>query len=284
MSLPDEDPGQLLQIKIGAINLTVRSKDGGGTHYLQRGHTEEYHSPFYAILRKHLDPSYCIDIGANYGFTGLLMRRYFPSAHLTLVEPVPWLEKFILHNFEENHALFDRLHSAICSDSDGEPRSAFGVKEASSQDSRVIAQPGMRQIETNVVSVSALARDIPPDSAVYLKIDTQGWEEHVFAGAEDFLQRHNRWFIKTEFAPAWLESQGSDPVALLRRLVSNYRVFEAPGRQRWNCSDLDELVGSMLEPGSESSFVHYVRNLARDDKGWVDLYVRPAMKLLDGTT
>lgn len=278
ISLLNENPEELLRIDIGDIILTVRNNDGGGKHYLQRGHSEEYHSPFYRILGHALDPAYCIDIGANYGYTGLLMRKYFPSAHLTLVEPVPWLKNFIIHNFANNDAHFDALHSAICSDIDIGGKAAFGVRETGSQDSRVILQPGMKEVVTDVVSISSLACDISDDAGVYIKIDTQGWEEHVFGGAEDFLQRHNRWFIKTEFAPSWLESQGSDPVGLLRKLTDSYDVFESPGRQRWNCVTFAEMAGNPLHRGSECAFSTYVRQLARDDKGWIDLYVTPPLR------
>jgi FkbM family methyltransferase len=277
MSLSDEDPDQLLRIDIGDIILTVRANDGGGKHYLQRGHSEEYHSTFYKILRSAVDPSYCIDIGANYGYTGLLMRKRFPSAHLTLVEPVPWLKDFIEHNFSNNNAHFDTLHSAICSDVDIGGKASFGVRETGSQDSRVILQPGMKEVVTNVVSLSSLACDIPDDAGVYIKIDTQGWEEHVFRGGFSFLDRHDRWFIKTEFAPSWLESQGSDPCGLLQLLIDHFEVFESPGRSRWNSIGLSELIGTPLHKGCEQEFVRYVRQLARDDKGWIDLYVTPPL-------
>jgi len=150
-------------VRIGDIRLRYRRNDGGGTHYLGRGHSEEYHSPFYPLLGAALAPAACIDIGANYGFTGLLMRRAFPQAHLTLVEPVPWLEAYVRHNFALNGQTFGAFHSAICSAADTGPRSAFGVRERATQDSRVIPQPGMSVVETAVVTLDDLAATIAPD-------------------------------------------------------------------------------------------------------------------------
>lgn len=274
MSLPFPE-AELGKVQIGTITLTFRAKDTGGTHYLGRGHFEEYLSPFYPLLAKTLQPAVCVDIGANYGYTGLLMRRAFPDSHLTLVEPVPWLADFIRHNFAANDARFDVFHSAIASTMTADGQSSFGVNEKSSQDSRVVAQPGWKVVMTDVVTLDALARDIAPDQGVYIKIDTQGWEERVFAGGADFLGRHDRWFLKTEFAPMWLESQGSDPVALLADLIRRYEVYESAGRQRWNCASLAEGIGTALTPGCEADFVHYVRNLAIRDTGWVDLYILP---------
>ncbi len=269
---PEADLGT---VQIGHIGLVFRNKDGGGTHYLGRGHFEEYASSIYPLLARALAPAACIDIGANYGFTGLLMRRAFPDCHLTLVEPIPWLADFIHYNFAANGVRIDQFHSAIVSTMTPDGQSAFGVNERSSQDSRVVALRGWQVIRTDVVTLDHLAATITPDQGIYIKIDTQGWEERVFASGAAFLGRHDNWFIKTEFAPMWLESQGSDPVAVLADLVGRYDVHESAGRQRWNCTSLDEAIGTPLQPGSEADFVHYVRNLANQDKGWVDLYVLP---------
>ncbi len=273
-ALPDP-PTALATVAIGGLALTYRRADSGGTHYLGRGHFEEYASAFYPLLARALAPSVCIDIGANYGFTGLLMRRAFPSCRLTLVEPVPWLADFIRHNFAINGQHFDRLCQAIAADAASGLRSQFGVNDRASQDSRVVPQPGMRTVETDVVTLDALTADVGPGEGVYIKIDTQGFEERVFAGGADFMGRHGRWFVRTEFAPMWLESQGSDPVALLRALLERYSVHEAAGRVRWRTASLRALVGPPLAPGCEADFVDYVRNLAIRGQGWVDLYVLP---------
>lgn len=271
-----EPAADLGSVTIGDITLTYRKRDGGGTHYLGRSHVEEYHSPLYPLLRRALAPSACIDIGANYGYTGLLMRRAFPDCDLTLVEPIPWLEPFIRHNFEANGAHFDRLLSGIVSDSTSGPRSAFGVNTNSSQDSRVVPiRDHWEVVETDVHTITSLAADISEDSGVYIKIDTQGWEEKVFAGGEAFLAQHNKWFIKTEFAPQWMESQGTDPVDFLRHINELYDLHESVGRVRWNCPTLADAIGPKLNHGDEAAFVSYVRNLARNDLGWVDLYVLP---------
>lgn len=267
--------GDIGKVRIGDITLSYRKNDGGGTHYLGRSHAEEYLSPIYPLLQKELSPQVCLDIGANYGYTGLLMRRAFPDSRLTLVEPIPWLADFIRHNFETNGESFDRLCSAIASAGTDGARSSFGVNERGTQDSRVIPQPGTSVIETDVVTIDNLTKDVAASQGTYIKIDTQGWEERVLAGASGFLSRHDRWFIKAEFAPQWLESQGTDPVALLRRLIASYAVHESPGRQRWNCATLAEAIGAQLRAGDEEAFVHYVRNLAIQDKGWVDIYILP---------
>ncbi|MCA8888685.1 MAG: FkbM family methyltransferase [Parvularculaceae bacterium] len=272
MRLPYPD-AEIGAVMIGDIVLRFRNSDAGGTHYQGRGHRDEYKSPFYPALRRALSPEHCIDIGANYGFTGLLMRKAFPDCRLTLVEPVPALENFIRVNFERNGARFDKLLSAIVSSEHG--RSSFGVNTKSSQDSRVVAKPGWEIIETDVVTLDQLAQNARPDEGVYIKIDTQGWEEHVFAGGGKFLAGHDKWLIKTEFAPMWLESQGSKPESFLRYLMGRYSVHESLPRYRWGASTLHDIIGEPLRPGREEDFVNYVRKLMKNDRGWLDLFILP---------
>ncbi|WP_194094553.1 FkbM family methyltransferase [Marivivens aquimaris] len=260
-------------VTIGDIVLKYRDADGGGKHYHGRGHFEEYVSPMYRLLANELDPSHCIDIGANYGYTGLLMRRAFPEANLTLVEPIPWLESFVRKNFENNGARFDRFISAIASDS--ATTTEFGVNTNASQDSRVKAQGNWDVISTTSVTLSEIASPVSADQGVYIKIDTQGWEENVFRGGEQFLSSHNRWFIKTEFAPHWMISQGSDPVEVLESWLEKYDIYESLGRVAWNCSSLADMLGKKLEPGDGADFVDYVQTLNKNGLGWVDLFVLP---------
>lgn len=267
--------GKLGQVEIGELRLQFLAEDGGGTHYYGRTHFEEYLSAFYPILRQTIDPRTCIDVGANYGYTGMLMRRAFAKAKLVLVEPIPWLEPFIRHNFERNGLSFDALHSAIVSMPAPGGRSQFGVNLRSSQDSRVIAQPGWETVETGVVTLDALMDGADPEAGVYIKVDTQGWERSVFASGETSLHRCKRWLAKSEFAPAWMESQGSDPAEFLEYLLAHYQVHEQAGRERWNAVSLKDLLGAPLMQGDGRAFTDYVRRLGRNDTGWVDLLILP---------
>lgn len=261
-------------VTIGDVSVHYKEQDAGGRHYLNRTHFEERISPLYRLLVKSLMPKVCVDVGANYGVTGLFMARSFPQARIRMVEPVPWLEPFIRYNFLQNGEAFDQLHSAIVS-TPQEGTVPFGVNTKATQDSRVIAQLGFDQVDVHVISLDELCADIQPHEGVFIKIDTQGWEESVFASGRDFLSSHKRWFIKTEFAPSWLRSQGTDPVSLLGRLASEYFVFEHPGRIAWTTRDLAQMLGRAVLPGQAKDFVEYVQSMAMNGRGWTDLFVLP---------
>lgn len=110
---------------------------------------------------------------------------------------------------------------------------------------------------------------------LFIKIDTQGFEENVLKGLDPYLSRRGDWAIKMEFAPQWLESQGSDPAALLRDLVGRYEVAEFPERIVYGTPTFDALFAHPLRPEQTGPFLAYVRNLNSLDRGWVDLLVRP---------
>lgn len=261
--------------QIGDFKFSFRNNDTGGVHYKQKLHIEEYFNPLYNLIRQKISPKICIDVGANYGLTGLIMRKQFPDSKLILIEPIPWLQNFINYNFAINHSSYDELHSKICSSKTSKFDVIFGVNDKCSQDSRVIPQIGSREIKTEAITLSDLLRGVGANEGVFIKIDTQGWEENVFKGGKSFLDQHSNWFIKTEFAPNWMLSQGSNPVGFLKWVISKFNVYESLGRVQWNSCSLREALGEPLKTGCEEEFTEYITNLANHNRGWVDLYVRP---------
>lgn len=271
-------------IDIGPLALTVRSNDPSGVRYSLPTHLEEIRSPFYPLVREVLAPSHCIDIGANYGFTGMLLRTHFPDASLTLVEPVHWLCEFIEHNFAHNDLALDRLVRAAASDT-GDFETTFGLNPGGSQDNRVIPQgPNWQVITVPTVSLDQLTDKISDDEAVFIKIDTQGWDSLVLEGGAAFLQRHQRWVIKSEFAPWWMRSQNVDPVRHLRQLNERYSVYEFPARAPWGLKSLDVLKARPIGPEDAEAFTAYIESLAAGGKGWGDVLIMPREAQTGATT
>ena len=274
-AVTDNDSSESLEID--GLKLTYWVDDPGGTHYRGRGHVEEACSPFYRLLGHALEPSHCVDIGANYGFTGLVIRRAFPAAHLTLVEPVPDLCDFIHRNFAANGYSAERIIPALV-DRSSRDDATFGLNlRGGSQDNRVVpVNDSWMTITTRATTLDALTADFPADARVYIKIDTQGFEFNVFSGGEGFLSQSDRWIAKTEFAPQWMRSQGSDPQDFLRYLVDRYDVREHPARYAWTTSSLDAALSDPITADTVEPFTAYVEGLNHRRRGWVDLLVRPA--------
>ena len=238
-------------------------------------HVEEARNPFYTLIAKTLRPQVCVDIGSNYGLTALFLRRANPRAKLILAEPVQWLNGFARQNFAQNGLSFDSLHAAVVT-SGGAGKTTFGINPAGSQDNRVVPEADTwSTIEANAITLDQIMIDVADEKLVYLKIDTQGWDGHVFRGGEQFLARNSSWLVKSEFAPYWIESQGESAEAHLKYLCGRYRVFENLAKVPWGLNTLGPLFSRQLQAADAAEFTSHVRGLAKEGRGWLDLLVIP---------
>ncbi len=261
-------------IAIKDIKLTVDYSERGGRRYKARSSHEEYVSPIYLEIASALDPKLIVDVGANYGFTGLIFAKKFPDAHLVLVEPSPKLCHYIEMNMRANRVKSYTLIPSICGASD-DLETSFSLNPASSQDNRVIGKKGWPSIPVTTRSLGGILEQHYKSGNIFIKIDTQGFEGQVLRGANSFLQSNQNWLIKSEFAPNWLESQGTNALALLRQLLADYSVTEMPARVRFNEGALEQLFVNPLQDTQARSFVEYVRSLNGDGLGWCDLLIKP---------
>lgn len=261
-------------IKVKDLSLTVDFSDVGGRAYGSRSSHEEYVSPIYDEIASYLSPELVIDVGANYGFTGLIFAKRFPNAKIVLVEASPHLCTFIERNFEANKIENCKIVQARCGKSD-DTTGQFSLNPSNSLDNRVIGSDGWKSIQVPMKSLGRIIDDTYTSGNIFIKIDTQGFEERVFSGAEAFLSTHNNWLIKTEFAPYWLKSQETDPLEFLRLLITNFTVIEAPARSRFKRDNLSKLFSEPLTINESEEFLSYVISLDGDGFGWCDLLIQP---------
>ena len=264
------------RLRIGDLTLVIDQGDGGGRQYEGRGSVEELRNDLYPRLKRDLNPRVVVDVGANYGFTGAIFAKTFPGADLILVEPDPRLARYIRLNMTDNGVGQYKLVEAICAERVID-RHVFGINPQSSQDNRVAKLDGWKTVEVPTTTLSTLLEPYG-DSPAFIKIDTQGFEARVFEGARPYLENHAAWFVKTEFAPDWLRSQGTNPEELLLDLVRRYRVAEAPARTRFQRDSLKELFARSLHEDDVAPFVKHVKALNANETGWVDLYIAPASR------
>ncbi|MBW4697543.1 MAG: FkbM family methyltransferase [Aphanocapsa lilacina HA4352-LM1] len=264
-------------IDFGQFTLTVSPRDPGGMMYKQKLYFSELVCPLEAELVERLRPTIYLDIGANYGFTALAHAARNPGCLIIAVEPSPALRPFLSQNLAAGNCNY-RIVSAVCSNSVGQ--TCFSLNLRGSQDNRVFkdydSQPAAywRAIETPATTMSTVLESVLHSDFVYIKIDTQGFEERVFEGGENFLANSANWIVRSEFSPRLLQSQGSEPLAFLRSLVERYVVAELPKRTRFKGDSITRVLASALALEDCSAFVQYTSALA-DGDGWCDLLVVP---------
>lgn len=239
--------------------------------YRRRVVYEEKRSLLYPLIRAH-GFRHFVDVGANYGFISLLMRRTAPAMHLVAIEPDPRLAVLIEENFRINRLRPPDVVNAVVG-AESRDEVAFALNPYSSPDNRV-TMPNWEKRTLPMRTLESIVAERGVDGPCFYKIDTQGYELHVLRGIEGRLGMRTDWLVKLEFAPQWLRSQGTDPLELLRYLAGRYEVVELPGRLPYKTRTLDALFADPLVDGELASFARYVVTLDRDERGWVDLLVR----------
>ncbi len=256
------------------VKLTIDSNDSGGKMYDGKSSYEELNNTLYNDIKKRFNPDAIIDIGANYGYTGIVFKKKFPNAHLTLVEPCPSLCEYIAMNIQQNKINEYEIINAICAEKPDLDRN-FALNPLGSQDNRVLGEnEGWKIIQATTVTLDKLLADANCEF-YFIKIDTQGYEKQVFEGGLKFLSSNSNWFIKTEFAPHWLKSQGTNPLDFLQFLIENFAVAELPLRPRFIGDSIKYLFKNRLNLSDIDRFVEYLQKHNKNRRGWCDLIVMP---------
>jgi FkbM family methyltransferase len=267
-----------IRINIGEINLLVNKLDPGGVSYKSRGIWEDLRNT--QNIAKNSENSYdlFLDIGANYGYSSLSHYSTASRAgHYILVEPDARLIKYLLKNIQNNcDSNRFTVVNEVCGDNSSD-LVLFSLNPSGSQDNRVNGESNWKKIKINTITIDQILKPYAGKS-VFIKIDTQGFEQFVLKGGEHFLSTEKKWTIKLEYAPYWIYQQKSDPVALMEYIQSRFRVYEVPARVPYNYRQ-DQLNSVYkLELGSRSQiidYIKYVSSLNRDDRGWLDLMLLP---------
>ena len=259
---------------INNIDFTVDRLDGGGLAYEAKSSYEELNCNLYKQINDQFCPSVVFDIGANYGFTGIVLSKYFTSANVVLVEASERLCRYIDKNMKQNGFANFKIINAICAEENNQYRE-FSLNPRSSQDNRVIDESNRwEKHPSSTITLNKLFEENRSDF-YFIKIDTQGYEEYVFQGGDDFLCHHSNWLIKTEFAPYWLKSQGTDPAEFLKSIVEKYEVVERPLRTTYFGSSMGSIFRNRINASNVESFINYIQQHNKDNRGWCDLFIFP---------
>ena len=178
-----------------------------------------------------------MDIGANIGLTTMALACVSDTVHC--FEPSEDFE-YLQMNIEENGLKNCIAHRVAVSDSCGELD--FHIP-ASSAGSHVVTRDHAAKTWTPTAKVSAVTLDSLGIKADFVKIDAEGYEPKILAGAKD---------LKTVFMEfnAWcLLVQRVDPFSFLHTLIDDFSVSVV--RRKW--------LGVRLEPLSHEgvfTFLH----------------------------
>jgi FkbM family methyltransferase len=171
------------------------------------------------LLDRLVRPGMCaVDVGANIGFHTLgLARRVGPTGTVHALEPAPGNFRLLARAVRESGYRHVRLHEVAAT---ATPCTvALHLAAANRGDHRLTpASESRDQVTVRGVPLDELLRDAPPVD--FLKIDAQGSEVEVLAGARATLARHGGLAIFVELSPALLARAGHDRDAFFGPLAA----------------------------------------------------------------
>jgi FkbM family methyltransferase len=144
------------------------------------------------------------DVGANTGIFSLLAAAANPKIRVHSFEPVPYIARLLSQNVHINPELSERisLHRVALSDRDGsftmmEHINPAGlVSTSSSLEIDLIGSDSEHQgIDVEVLTMDNWMRSNPGSSPAVMKVDVEGHERAVFAGAQYAVKRFRPFII-----------------------------------------------------------------------------------------
>lgn len=185
-----------------------------------------------------------IDVGAN---TGAILEhavRISPSAKHVAYEPIPELAEDLRRRF----AGVD-VRNAACSDEDGEAEFSVVVDAPalSGLVQRRDLPPGAQRVERIRVRLERLDDAIDPSlRPSFVKVDVEGAEVKVLAGARELLERHKP-VVVFEHGSGGADVYGSTSAELWDLLAgAGLRVFDLAGEGPYSRGQFEEAFTSPL--------------------------------------
>ncbi len=209
-----------------------------------------------AIFREHTGPGdTVIDVGANVGYYTLLGASLVgEEGRVIAFEPDPAAFDLLMGNVASNGYRNVTLEQKAVSNEEG--TLDLYIAEANKGDHRIYQPGGREHVEVETVSLDGYLAN-SPGRVDFLKIDTQGAEGAILAGAIDTLTRNQDIVLVVEFWPASMRELGYDPAAVLETLTD----------LGFHLSYIDEQFGTVTPVDARM----VLKNLTVENKKWSNL-------------
>jgi FkbM family methyltransferase len=182
--------------------------------------------PLLTLLAGLPTPATILDVGANIGLTSIIMAARSTDDQIIAFEPVPANLRFLRHNLATNNIANCRVIATAVGDTTGTvPMTSRGAWSLVKHD----AEPGT----TEPVPITTLdifcAEHLPNQRIDLIKIDVEGFEPNVLAGATATIAR---WQppIFIEFNAWALVLQNYNPLTFAQALWRSFDITDKSGK------------------------------------------------------
>ena len=168
------------------------------------------------FLRHLRSDSHCLDIGANFGFFACLMARHCPDGRVIGVEAERRIADLARDNLFINN-LYGRADILCAAASDSvEPVTLYrrtsrsgntSIVDVGAAHTTLLGEPAVEPFEVTGVRIDDLAERLG-GRIDFIKIDVEGAEPLVLAGAKETIRRNPRLTIVMEWSPGQIAAAG----------------------------------------------------------------------------
>jgi FkbM family methyltransferase len=153
-----------------------------------------------------------VDVGANVGYYTALAARKVAGAggRVVAFEPSPYAFGRLKRLVEANGLNYVTVMNMGLSDSSGKTKIYLGAG-SDNHSPTMVAHEGANAIEVSIVTLDAEAERLGLDRLDLIKIDVEGHEPKVLAGAKRLLRERRIRAVLCEFNELWLRQAGSSP-------------------------------------------------------------------------
>lgn len=186
----------------------------------------QYELEIQQVLQKinHQNAKVILDVGANIGWTSFCMaqkRERISTIHL--FEPISELARFIVDNLK-NLELTPIVHEIALSDFSGRAQIFYSTMELHNGLATLRTRLDQRFIKQRWVKVDTLDNlsENIQDKIAVLKIDAEGSEMKILAGAKKLFDRNPPLHIILEFTREFYEDKDMN---VMQEILAKYRCF-----------------------------------------------------------
>lgn len=173
-----------------------------------------------------------IDVGANIGYFSCLMSKLAgPSGTVLAVEPEPDNLKLLERNLKINNLMNVTVYACALGNQEGLAK--LGLYKAANRGRHsILDADALSTIPVRVRTLDELAKSSATSMAAWslVKIDVEGYEGFVLAGAKDTLPKIES--LVMEFSPALLKRAGLEAASLLYMLCREFsKIYRIEGTE-----------------------------------------------------
>jgi FkbM family methyltransferase len=188
--------------------------------------TSEGLNPFFSLLKRFgFAPKHILDIGANHGYWTREAIKFFPDSSYTLIEPQDYLKTHIQDLLDQgrkikwiNAGASDHSGSMLFTISHRDDSSTFALTEEQAQ------AAGLQQTVVAVKTVNEIVASASDGLPEMAKIDAEGLDLKVLAGASDLLGKTDIFLVEVAVCEKVYQNSAAEVIKFMAG--AGYRLVE----------------------------------------------------------